>query len=556
MATPLGRLVELCQALAATRARLVKLRLTAEFLRQVGPDEVRWAVAFLTGRPFPTSDSRVLDVAWATLGELRSGAGVEGVEPARSEGVEPTRSATSGAGPLLLGDVAAAFEAVAAARGPGSRQRKRQALGSLFARVTPDERDLLERIIHGEMRLGLQEGLLPEAIAAAAGVPAAAVRRALHFLSDPAVVARIALAEGEAGLLAVSVRVFVPLLPMLAEPVRDLVEALRIHGGRTALEFKYDGARIQLHKRGDEVRIWSRRLTEVTASLPEIVLFARREVGATEAILDGEVVAIDTAGRPLPFQELMRRFRRVHGIETSAESVPLALHFFDCLWVDGRALVDLPYEARWEILARLTGGRALARRLVTADAAVAAAFQAETLEAGHEGLVAKALASPYTPGTRGARWLKVKAPESVDCVIVAADRGSGRRRGWLSNYHLAVLDPAGGGFAPVGKTFKGLTDAEFAAMTARLRALAVADDGYTVTVRPEVVVEVAYNEIQRSPHYTSGMALRFARITRIRDDKAPGHATTLPELRALYERQFAAKGRSAAVSGAQEGDGV
>ena len=318
-----------------------------------------------------------------------------------------------------------------------------------------------------------------------------------------------------------------------------------MHGGRTALEFKYDGARVQIHKQGDTVRVWSRRLTEVTASLPEITRLAQA-FPARDAILDGEVVAVDPGGRPLPFQELMRRFRRVHGVEASAEAVPLVLHLFDCLCLDGRALVELPYVGRWEALAALTGGDALARRLVVAELGAAERFRAEALAAGHEGLVAKALDSPYTPGSRGARWLKVKVAETVDCVIVAADRGSGRRRGWLSNYHLAVGDREGQ-FAPVGKTFKGLTDAEFRAMTARLEGLATSDDGYTVTVRPEVVVEVAFNEIQRSPQYSSGFALRFARITRIRTDKAPGDATSLAALRALYERQFAAKGRTTEV---------
>jgi DNA ligase-1 len=378
-------------------------------------------------------------------------------------------------------------------------------------------------------------------VAQAAGVDPATVRRATLVLSDLAVVAHLALVEGEAGLRQVVVQLFVPLQPMLAESAPDLAEALRLHGGRTALEFKYDGARIQLHRAGAEVRIWSRRLTEVTASLPDVVAIAR-QLHADAAILDGEVVAVGAEGRPLPFQELMRRFRRVHDVEASVRDVPLVLHLFDCLLVNGRSLVDEPCEARWAALEDLTGGAHLARRLVVADVESARAFFGEALVAGHEGVVAKALDSPYTPGTRGKRWLKVKPAETVDCVVVAADRGSGRRRGWLSNYHLAVRDEAGG-LAPVGKTFKGLTDQEFGAMTARLQALAVADDGYTVTVRPEVVVEVAYNEIQRSPQYRSGLALRFARITRIRDDKAPEQATTLGELRALYDRQFATKSR-------------
>jgi DNA ligase-1 len=242
----------------------------------------------------------------------------------------------------------------------------------------------------------------------------------------------------------------------------------------------------------------------------------------------------------------MRRFRRVHGVEALAREMPLALHFFDCLMAEGRSLIDEPYAARWEALVAATGGRHLAERAVVDSAEAARAFRDAALAAGHEGVMAKDLRSTYEPGGRGKRWFKLKVAETVDCVIVAADRGSGRRVGWLSNYHLAVAD--GEGFVEVGKTFKGLTDREFAAMTERLRAGALADDGYTVRVRPEVVVEVEYNEIQKSPTYPSGLALRFARIARIRDDKAPGQATTLQDLRQLYERQFGRKGRRSGAS--------
>jgi DNA ligase-1 len=289
------------------------------------------------------------------------------------------------------------------------------------------------------------------------------------------------------------------------------------------------------------VQIWSRRLSDVTASLPDVAAVARRELAHDPFVLDGEVVALDASGRPLPFQELMRRFRRIRDVEASAGERPLALHFFDCLVVEGRSLIDAPYESRWDELVRVTGGRYLAERRIVTTAADAEAFRAAALAAGHEGLMAKDPRSTYEPGGRGKRWFKLKAADTVDCVIVAADRGSGRRVGWLSNYHLAVRDD--GGWAEVGKTFKGLTDREFAAMTERLWSLAVDDDGYTVRVRPEVVVEVEYNEIQRSPTYASKLALRFARIARIREDKAPGQATTLGELRELYERQFRTKGR-------------
>jgi DNA ligase-1 len=298
---------------------------------------------------------------------------------------------------------------------------------------------------------------------------------------------------------------------------------------------------VQVHREGDRVGIWTRRLSDVTRSLPDVAAVARGLRGPS-FILDGEVVALDAEGRPLPFQELMRRFRRVHGVEALAREMPLALHLFDCLLADGRSLIDAPQAERWEALARVTDGRYLAERVLVDDVEAARTYHARALAAGHEGVMAKDPRSSYEPGGRGKRWFKLKTPETIDCVIVAADRGSGRRLGWLSNYHLAVRD--GETFADVGKTFKGLTDAEFGVMTERLRALALADDGYTVRVRPEVVVEVEYNEIQRSPTYRSGMALRFARIAHIREDKGPGQATTLEELRALYERQFATKGRA------------
>ena len=509
----------LCRQLAATSGRLEKRRLTAEYLRVLAADDVARAVDFLTGRAFPATDPRALNV--------------RGLPPAPPEPAGP---------PLTLADVASAFAEVAATTGAGARRARDERLAMLVARASPAERDVLAGIVGGEMRTGVSDGLVLEAIAHAAGADLAGVRRAALFLGDLSRVARLVREGGAEALAAVRPQLFVPLLPMLAEIASDFGEVLRAHGERTALEFKYDGARIQLHREGDRVAIWTRRLSDATSSLPDVVEIARRDLAHTPFILDGEVVALDGAGRPLPFQELMRRFRRVHGVEALAAELPLAIHFFDCLVADGRSLIDEPNERRWEALQAVTGGRHLAERVIVADLQAAEAFRARALAAGHEGAMAKDLRSPYEPGGRGKRWFKVKVAETVDCVIVAADRGSGRRVGWLSNYHLAVGD--GEGFAEVGKTFKGLTDREFAEMTARLSARAVADDGYTVRVRPEIVVEVEYNEIQKSPTYASGLALRFARIARIRDDKALGQVTTLAELRALYERQFTAKGRA------------
>jgi len=523
--TPFAEFAELCRALEDSRGRLDKQRLVAAFLARISADEVAAAVAFLIGRPLPASDPRAV--------------GVRGL---------PAAAAAPSAPPLALADVADAFAAVADATGPGARRRREARLRELAARASPLEREMLARIIGGEMRTGVSDGVVLEAIGEMVGADRDAIRRAALFLGDLSAVAVLARAEGAAGLVRLAPRLFVPLSPMLAETGSGFEEVLAVHGRRTALEYKYDGARVQVHSDGERVAIWTRRLSDVTGSLPDIVALVRRELTGAPLILDGEVIALDRMGRPLPFQELMRRFRRVHDVESAVAGMPLGIHFFDCMLVHGRSLIDAPYAERWEALARVTAGRHLAERQIAETAAAAQAFLDQALAAGHEGVIAKDPRSPYAPGSRGKRWFKLKAAQSVDCVIVAADRGSGRRTGWLSNYHLAVRDDAG--FAEVGKTFKGLTDREFGGMTERLRRLAVADDGYTVRVRPEVVVEVEYNEIQKSPTYPSGLALRFARIARIRDDKAPLQASTLADLRRLYERQFATKGRSGPPTGA------
>ncbi len=516
----------LCYELEKTASRLAKVAAAAEYLKRLEPDEIRHGVAFLSGRPFPVSDPRNLAIG---AGALLEANGVSETPP------EPSRL-------LTLKDVAQSFAAIAEAAGKGSRREKYVRLQELIARATAQERPVLFRLLHNELRIGLHDGLIQEAIARACGADLKSVRRAALFLSDLAEVAAIGLTRGARGLQEVDIKLFIPLLPMLSELCQDFDEIFQAHGGETALEYKYDGARIQIHKDQDCVRIWSRRLSEVTLSLPDITKIAREELAGHSFILDGEVIAVGKDGRPYPFQELMRRFKRIHGIESAATDIPLSLHLFDCLFLNGRSLIDAPYEERWSRLEAVSAGKHLTQRQIVHEKVQATAFLDQALAAGHEGLMAKALYSPYTPGNRGKLWFKIKPAETVDCVIIAADRGSGRRRGWLSNYHLAVADAAGG-FAPVGKTFKGLTDKEFTEMTTTLKELQVADDGYTVTVRPEVVVEVAYNEIQKSPQYSSGVALRFARITRIRDDKGPAQVTTLAELQSLYERQFTYKSR-------------
>lgn len=525
----LAELATLIDELRSTRSRTKKVERVAEFLRQLTPDEIRPAVAFLAGRPFPASDPRTLDASFALLREATGGGKKPRTAPHPTLPFDEPVAAT---GAVTLGELADAFDQVAAASGPRSKRVKIATLAAIFRRADERERALVFAIVQGSLRSGVQAGLLLEAIAAASGATPDAVRRAALFLGDGASVAHIALVSGADALAAVTLTPFVPVAPMLAEPADSAEDAWAMHDGKLAVETKYDGVRLQLHKQGDIVRAWSRRLTELTGSLPEAIALGRA-LPATSFVLDGEALAIGATGRPLPFQETMSRLSRGAAGDSI---VSLEFRFFDVLFLDGRSLVD-DYDARRTILETLLLAQHLSSRLVPASPADVVAFFARSIDAGHEGVIAKSISSGYEPGRRGKHWLKVKAVDSIDCVIIAADRGSGRRDGWLSNHHLAVQHA--GGFAPVGKTFKGLTDAEHVAMTARLRALEVADDGYTVTVRPEVVVEVAFEGIQKSPHLSSGFALRFARVTRIRDDKRPDQATTLTELTRLWQRHAA-----------------
>src|SRR2546430_4534617 len=339
------RLVPVGRELERTPARLEKLRLVAGFLRALPAEAVASAVLFLTGRAFPPSDPRALGIRWLP------------------SATEPTAGP-----PLSLADVAAAFAAIAETQGQGARQSKERLVGQLLARASQAERQILARVVSGEMRTGVSDGLVLEAIAQVAAAPVGAVRRAALRLGDLSTVAVLAVTGGAAALAAASARPGVPLLPMLAETADDVDEALAAHRGRSALEFKYDGARIQLHRDGDRVAVLARRLSDVKRSLPDVVAIARRDLAHAPFILDGEVLALDPAGRPLPFQELMRRFRRVHGVDELVREMPLALYLFDCLMADGRSLIDEPYERRWEALAGVTGGRYLAERVVVADA--------------------------------------------------------------------------------------------------------------------------------------------------------------------------------------------
>jgi DNA ligase-1 len=428
---------------------------------------------------------------------------------------------------------------IAHTKGSQSRKLKERLLSGLISDASQEEVEVFVKIIFGEMRIGVNEGVMLDALAESSGAPLSLVRRALMLTGNLGEVALVAVTQGEKGLEGIKPELFVPLKPMLAETVDNPEEAIEEHGGRTVFEYKFDGARVQIHRLGDEVKIYSRRLSDVTESVPDVVNIVKRFLPKVGIIVEGEITAIGPTGKPLPFQDLMRRFTRVQDVEKAIEQIPLKLHLFDVLYLDGTLLIDEPYETRWKILSKITSGELLTERTVTNSPVEAKAFLNAAMKAGHEGLMAKRLDSHYNPGARGKDWLKLKPAETVDLAIIAADWGSDRRRGWLSNYHLAAKDD--NEWKVVGKTFKGLTDDEFRWMTKRLQAIKVSETDYTVSVRPEVVVEVAFNEVQRSPHYKSGFALRFARITRIRDDKGPQDAESLDHIRALYKKQFRVK---------------
>jgi len=560
MLTPFKALAELCEKLEATTKRLLMIDLVADFLKNLEAQEVEPATSMILGRPFPKWSKQTLEVSWATLSEIikritgvnwdvfmeafgRTG-DIGSATRVVFEESKMKRQATLFERTLTITEVRSGLETIAETTGYGSREKKERLIEALLSLASPVEAKYLVKIFIGEMRTGFYEGLMEQAVSKAFQIPAEVMQKASMTMGDLGEVAALAKTEGREGLSKIGFTIFRPVRLMLAQMADDVAEALKEHGGKTAFEYKLDGARVQIHKLGEEVRIFSRRLTNVTESLPEIVEAARKNIKAKEAILEGEVVAVDSSGYPVPFQHLMRRFKRVRAIENMIEKIPVKLYLFDVLYLNGESLVSLTYLQRRKILAENAGEVPLTMQIVTDKIGEAEQFLKEAIDGGHEGLMAKKPDSSYTPGIRGKRWLKIKPVlEPLDLVVVAAEYGYGRRHEWLSDYYLAARDAETGEFLTVGKTFKGLTDAEIIEMTKRLKELAIKVEPRRVIVIPKIVVEVMYNEIQKSPKYKCGMALRFARINRIREDKILEEADTIQRVREIYEKQFLKKGR-------------
>lgn len=507
----LRELSDVSQEVSTTSSRSAKIGLLATALSRLSPAEIAIATAYLAGE---LPQGRI-GVGYASLKALSgSNAAVE----ARLELVEVDRRLTE----------------VLEASGAGSERRRRQGLFELFALATAPEQAFLTRLLLGELRQGARQGLIGEAIARAARVPPALVRRALMVSGSLTGTARAALLEGDAGLASMRLSLFTPMLPMLAQTAANSKEALK---GRTALQaqFKLDGARVQVHKQAQLVRVYTRKLNEVTEAVPELVELVRA-LPAHSLILDGEAIALGADGRPAPFQTTMRRFGRKKNVAQWIEELPLKCRFFDCLHADGQDLLDVAEKQRGEILASVVPGETLVpERLVSAPEEIDAFLQ-QSLDSGHEGLMLKDPEAPYEAGRRGAGWLKLKPVHTLDLVVLAVEWGSGRRRGWLSNLHLGARDEQGG-FVMLGKTFKGMTDELLRWQTAKLGELEIETDGQVVHVRPELVVEVAFDGLQKSSQYPGGLALRFARVKRYRLDKVAAQADTIERVRRLYRQQ-------------------
>ncbi len=496
----LAELVRTSETVASTRARSAKVGALATMLPRLAPDEIEAAVAFLTGEPRQGK----IGVGWATLQAVER-------PPAGEPSIEV----------LELDDAVATLQSLS---GPGSGTARHELLARLLDRATAPEADFIRRLLVGELRQGALEGVMTDAVARASRVPLATVRRAVMLAGDLGRVAAIALLEGEAGLAGVGLEVLSPVLPMLASTSDDVASALTALGP-SSVEWKLDGARLQAHRKGDDVRLFTRNLNDVTYRLPGAVA-TLRALPLDQVVLDGEVLGV-TEERPGPFQETMSSFARRSG---PPEGDALGVWFFDCLHLDGQDLLDRPLRDRSAALDR-TGARRVPT-LVTADVDAALAFQAGALAAGHEGVMVKALASLYEAGRRGGAWRKVKPVLTLDLLVVAAEWGTGRRRGWLSNLHLAARDDKGG-YVMVGKTFKGLTDALLEWQTAQFLGRESGRDGHVVRIDPPLVVEVALDGVQASTRYAGGVALRFARVRRYRDDKDVADADTIQSVRAL-----------------------
>ncbi len=499
-------LVDTSDRIASTTKRLKKTELLSDFFRKLAPEEAEIAVSFLSGN---TRQGRI-GIGYSAL---------------RSASASPIPEPT-----LSIVDLDRSLDRLAAVAGAGAEGRRRELLANLLARATEQEQHFIRRLLIGELRQGALESLVLDALGKAFDISADRIRRAAMTGGGAASIARAIFENGEQGLSQFEIQLFRPVQPMLAQSAEDVSDALK-ELGEAALEYKFDGARVQVHKSGDDVAVFSRQSNDVSAAIPEVVE-AVRALPARSLILDGEVLSLTEDGRPQPFQVTMRRFGRKLDVERMRSELPMTPFWFDLIYLDG-SLIDEPQSVRFSELERLSPPESVVPHLLTGDTEKAEDFLHAALGSGHEGIMAKMPGASYAAGARAQSWLKIKQANTLDLVVLAAEWGNGRRQGWLSNLHLGARDTEKGGFAMLGKTFKGLTDEMLKWQTEQLLKLEIARDSYAVHVEPKLVVEIAFNEIQVSSRYKSGLALRFARVKRYRTDKSAADSDTFQTVQKL-----------------------
>ena len=552
------QLANALEGISDTNKRNDKIRIIADFLHKVQQQEIRFATMTLAGRVFAENDERTLNISWSGMinalrkvidyedkdfEEFYEGDVGEAIATMFASG-KYSRQQSLFTDSLTLETLESDLAKIASFSGKGSKNEKESILAKILMDASPNEIKPIVALVLGDTRTGASDALVLEGIAKAFEIDPPIARRAWNFCGDLGRVAEIAASEGEDGLGNIGVVLFVPVKPMLATPASSVGEVLTSEEQTFLIEYKYDGARVQIHKKGDEVRIFSRRFNDVSESMPELIQIVKEKISSNTAILDGEVIAVDDKGNPYPFQVVMKRFGRSRDVETTSKEVQLKLILFDVLLVDDQMIVDKYLIERKKLLESIAPDFLVTSYQNTKEVADVDDLFKLSKEKGHEGLMLKKSDSEYIPGKRGKNWFKIKHTlDTLDLVVIAAEWGHGRRKNWLSDYHLSVWDSDAGEFTSIGKTYKGLTDSELEEMTKRLQDISISSSRGVVTVRPEIVVEIIAAEIQESPTYASGFALRFARISRIRDDIGPSDCTTLEELRTLFELQFKYKAR-------------
>lgn len=506
----LSDLVTVSKRVSETQRKKEKILLISNFLKNCYGEEISIAASYLSGE-IPQGS---LGIGWGILQKVIS---------------NPILNPKS----FKLTEIDKIFHELTFLRGKGSSEKKIKLLQNLFSSINDDEKRFIIGLITGELRQGALKGIVIEAIAEASNIPIQLVQQALMFSGKIGEVARIALEKGLRGLSIFKPRLFQPIAPMLANTAESEEDPL-IRWGKVACEFKIDGARIQVHKDGEEVKVFTRHLKEVTERVPEIIELVR-SFPFDKAIIEGEIFAIRSDGRPMPFQITMRRFGRIQDIENIKNEFPLSSNFFDLLYIDGDSLINESYHRRFQILSNYVPDKYLIPRIVTEDKNEILEFLNISLNKGNEGIMAKSMDSPYVAGHRGYYWLKIKPAKTLDLVVLAAEWGHGRRSGYLSNLHLGARDPESGKFIMLGKTFKGLTDEMLKWQTEKLLSIEIGRDEWTVYVEPKLVVEIAFDSLQESPRYPGGLALRFARVKRYREDKSPQEVDTIQKVWEIFE---------------------